>query len=90
MSRCRSTDERIDNAPLREAFERSGRSASGVARAVWGDEKDHGSTRLKRALGIKPDVSWHGRYKIYRRTIRVDTALRIAEELGLDPWEVGL
>ncbi len=90
MSRCRSTEERIDNAPLREAFVRSGRSASGVARAVWGDEKDHGSTRLKRALGIKPDVSWHGRYKIYRRTIRCDTALKIAEELELDPREIDL
>lgn len=49
-------------------------------------------SRLKRLLGITPTPSTKNgrRYKTYRQNIAYDDAVRIADALGLDPFEVGL
>ncbi len=96
---------RVDNAPLREAFEASGRSAASVAKQIGWTEAcaDHrgqrvaawrrgDSSRLRRALGLRPDHTTHnGRHYVNtRKTTSIDTALLIADALGLDPVDVGI
>jgi hypothetical protein len=89
--------DRIDNAPLRRAFQRSGMSAGLVARRIdWlyrrdGRELGDG-TRLQRALGMA-DRRGSGRGPTSRphraRSIDIDVAARIADAIGADPREVG-
>lgn len=84
--------DRIDVAPLRDAFLASGLSFSEVCRRLgWycarrdrpsGRKPD--TARLKRALGMQRDrghFSWR---------IGYDHAARIAEAIGVDPVDVGL
>jgi len=81
---------RIDVAPLREAFLRSGRTATEIC--IWLDwlRPDGGpdTSRLRRALGLLPSTS-HG-HVTFARSIGVDRAALIADALNLDPYEVGL
>lgn len=69
----------VEVAPLRDAFLRSGRSAAEVATALdW--------RRLKR-----PGFDGH-RVRRYLSRERCDyaTAVRLAEAIGVDPFEVGV
>lgn len=52
----------------------------------WGD-----TSRVKRTLGLKPHASGRPSQRNYYRTmVRVETAAKLCDALGLDPWEVGL
>lgn len=83
---------KIDNAALRERFERSPLTAADVARAVGWTYERRGrpradTSRVKRALGLQDDVS-HG-CRGRRVLIDAETAALIAEAIGVEPWEVG-
>lgn len=84
---------KIDNAQLREAFLRSTRTAADVARALgWNGSTGRGdSSRVRRTLGITPDRSTKlgPGYSNHRRTIDAETAARIADAIGVMPWEIG-
>jgi hypothetical protein len=84
------TSTRVAVDPLRTAFERSGLSASEVCRRLeWcGQRNKPDTTRLKRALGMKPSSS-RG-HRSWARVISIDRAALIADALDVDPWEVGL
>ncbi len=103
--------QRVDVAPLREAFERSDVGAYALAKQIgwtkaWVDPRNHtghvmtiaDTSRLQRALGLRSDASVSNRqtasrgrhYRSTRTTIPADTALLIADALGLDPADVGL
>lgn len=82
----------VDNRPLREAFERSGLSASEVARrAGYGHGDRANDAAVKAALGLKrckvrgKDLRW-----TIQKRMREDTALRFLEALSLDPVDIGL
>jgi hypothetical protein len=86
----------IPNAPLREAFLASGRSACSVAREIgWMCRTSSGvngdGARVRRALGIIANVSSNNGVK--RRSVfsRIDAefAALIAEAIGVAPWEIG-
>lgn len=86
----------ISNAPLREAFLRSEVTARQLADTLGYTRTHHNrlrpypdaSTPL-RALGLQPYWSRGGKCPP-QKLMREDTALRYAEALGLDPWEIGL
>jgi hypothetical protein len=84
---------KVNNARLREAFLASGVQAVDVARQIgwWnfteGYWKADGS-RIKRTLGINPDISGQGK-RSYRTLIDAETAALLAEAIpGIEPWEV--
>lgn len=85
---------KVPNDKLRAAFERSPMTASDVARSMgWTCRVGGGSTcadsgRVKRALGIYPNVSGSHGGRSYGRMIDAETAGLIAEALGLMAWEV--
>lgn len=98
------TRELVDNTALREAFESSGLTAGDVARRMgWtrrqGKTRKDGRragpwmcadiSRVKRALGLNPEGGSRNGGKM-RREIDYDTALRLAEAIGVDPTDVGL
>lgn len=80
---------KVPVAPLREAFLRSPHTAADVARALgwwaggWAD-----SSRVKRTLGLLPDISGTTGNVSYRTLADAETVGRIAEALGLMAWEV--
>lgn len=82
--------EWVDNAPLREAWEKSGVSLCelaqwlGYARGSHGDEAP-----VRRALGLKTTRS-RGFLLAPQSKMLHSTALRYAEALSLDPIDVGL
>lgn len=92
---------KIDNTALREAFVASGKSASEVARALcWMIVRDparaaassrsrasYDVTRVKRTLGLTPDVNGRGK-RSPRTLIDAETAALMAEAIGVMPWEV--
>lgn len=79
---------KVDNAPLRQAYEDSALSVTEVAeRCGWLQRGTADTSRVKRVLGIAPESSNGRRY--FRREVRSDTAALVAGALGLDPWEVG-
>ena len=93
---------RIENALLREAFLRaqvaSGLTAYEVARRVgwWAKRRDPktpqaDASRVMRALGLRDDVTTHhGRkYCSRRQTVGYETALSLADAIGIDPVEIG-
>jgi hypothetical protein len=88
--------ERIDNTPLREAFIRSGMSASALARAVGYPARhlprgvSQQGTRVKRELGLTPTPAKRGCTPSMRLTVSYDTAVRYAAALGLDPVDIGV
>jgi len=45
---------------------------------------------VNRALGLRPSPKRGGQGTAIRREVRYDTAIRLAEVLGMDPWELGL
>lgn len=88
--------QRTDFAASRAAgFEtRDKLTYSQIAIRLWGARPDHhagDTTRLKRALGIKP----HSTHKVYgngryAETINAELAVRILRCVGVDPHEAGL
>lgn len=86
--------DRIDNAPLRAAFERSGVSAGLVAfRCDWTYRRNGRQvpdcSRVKRALGLMPMRGGHNRRPVVCRTIGVELAAAIAHAIGADLRDVG-
>lgn len=85
---------RVDNAKLRAAFERSGRTASEVARHMgWWCANGSGSgwadvSRVRRTLGLLHDVSSRTGRRSTRQLIDAETAALMAEAIGVMPWEV--
>lgn len=86
-----SPHARVDNRPLREAFEASGMTVSLLAVRLGYERKGPTGRRLapdtapvRRSLGL-------GIFKGHRQTqMQVRTALRYVEALELDPVDVGL
>jgi hypothetical protein len=78
---------RVDVAPLREAFERSGLSATDVALRMGWLKPD--CNRVTKALGITPYHMGHGFKPKHREHLRWDTAERLAQAIGMDPvdWD---
>lgn len=78
-------------APLREAFERSGKSYAEVALALgWyatvkGRQRAD-ATRLRRALGASPESN-SGKPRVM---VNAELASRLAEAIGVLPVEIGL
>jgi DNA-binding XRE family transcriptional regulator len=80
---------KIDNAAAREAFLRSGKSASAVARDLgWGSGRRPEASRVLRTLGVTLSRDGRGVAQ-YRRFVDSETLGRIAESIGVEPWEVG-
>jgi hypothetical protein len=97
---CRATVSRLapgrpDKAPvgpLREAFLVSGVPAAVVARRLgWAMMRrrslDYDSARVKRTLGLLDDVSGRGS-RSRRVVVDIELISRIAEAIGVMPWEV--
>lgn len=84
---------KVDNAALREAFERSGLTVAEVARRMnWWWVRNDGhlnadGSRVKRTLGLLDDLNRCGRSR--RRLIDAETAGLLAEAIGVMSWEVG-
>lgn len=75
--------------PLREAFERSGKTATEVARALgWTDRGRADGPRVRRALGLR--LYWSDGKAKFRQRCSWDTAEALAEAIGVDRSEVGL
>jgi hypothetical protein len=78
-------------APLREAFLNSSRTAADVARHLewWvnGKRLEADVGRVRRTLGLNVDCNGDGR-RSYRKRTDIETALRLAEAIGVEPWEV--
>lgn len=82
--------ERVPNALLREAFLRSGRTPRDLAKDLdWPNGRSYDASRVKRTLGLAEDISGSNGRHSTRRTVNVQLAVRMAEALGLDPWEIG-
>lgn len=92
--------ELVDNMILREAFLASGRTPSSVCREIgW---KSNDTTRLKRALGLKPATcgperrvtdpkNWRSRSGTYfNKRLTVENALKIGAALGVAPRDMDL
>lgn len=85
-------------APVREAFERSGKSLTEVAAAMdW--RKANGNPdagRVSRALGMRNTGTRPGHHSRSRRdgepqqTMRSVTASKLCEAIGVMPVEIGL
>jgi hypothetical protein len=88
----------VDPGPLRDAFLRSGLTASEVARRLgWMRPAPKGKRsavpdqgRLRAALGLKPYNPGHGYPMRMRIGMKHETAEQIARAINVDPWEVGL
>ncbi len=83
--------KRVPVAPFREAFERSGMSASEVCRRLgWIDSRGKPeSTRLLRSLGLKDHYHRDGVRRL-TQNIDYERAVRIARALDVDPVDVGV
>ena len=74
-------------APLREAFERSGRSHIDVARDIeWWTQGHPDGARVRRFLGLRADIDKGGRR--FRTVGDIETISRIAQAIGVAPWSV--
>jgi len=71
-----------DVEPFREAFERSGLSLGEVAARMDWWVPDH--SRVKRALGLRPDRG------VYQQRMTHDVADRLRKALNADPTDVGM
>lgn len=87
MRRCE-----VSIAPLREAFERTGLTATEVARSLnWYDHRGRADgQRVKRALGILPSAMGRGCGSKCIRSTSYERAVKLADAIGIDPVDVGL
>jgi hypothetical protein len=76
----------IPVAPLRDAFQRSGVTASELARRLGWYRRTPDGERVKRQLGLY--FVDNGRGKAMRETTTLERALEIVRALGLDPADV--
>jgi hypothetical protein len=78
-------------APLREAFERSGKCVTEVATAMdwWRPNGVPDGQRVRRSLGILPTPQRTGK-AVARRYMRAERASLLAEAIGVMPVEIGL
>jgi hypothetical protein len=90
----------VDVVPLREAFVASGLTGGEVAQRL-GWTKPHwrypttarpvgDQSRVKRVLGLRQYNPGQGYPSRYRERMTYDMAVRMAEALNVDPFEVGL
>jgi NADH/NAD ratio-sensing transcriptional regulator Rex len=77
----------VDMEPFHKAFQASGLSKAEIARRVGCDE-----ARVRRMFGAYRYLYRDGkRYGPYKQThVTHDVAERLADALGLDPFEVGI
>jgi hypothetical protein len=83
---------KIDNTLLCEAFQRSGRTATSVARELgWGPANNPDGGQVNKTLGLTMTGGGGHKmqYRQYRRMIDAGTAGRIADVLGIGRWEIG-
>lgn len=81
----------IDLAPLREAFLASGRTLVDVARALdWYDRGKPDGGRVSRSLGLRPYYSGRVKRSRLRAACSYEMAVRLADAIGVDPFEVSL
>jgi hypothetical protein len=82
--------EEVDVAPLREAFERSGMTASEVAiRLGWFRANgDPDGTKVRKKLGIVASYS-HGRH-YHQRTMSYENGVAFVRALEIAPVDVGV
>lgn len=90
----------VANGPLREAYlkaQERGISDVEICRALgWVDKSGRVETvRLKRMLGIVPDVSGYvrnqnGGQPRFRKRMVAEAAAGLCREIGVDPIDVGL
>jgi hypothetical protein len=76
----------IPVGPLRDAFLRSGVSASELARRLGWTRPD--SLRVHRQLGVTIDRNGHGSPVRHRETMSTARAYEILDALGIDPLDV--
>ena len=81
--------DRIDNAKLREAVERSGLSAAEICRRAGHTYVSPDTSRLRRSLGLVTWNSGDGRATV-TKTIDYDLAVKIAEAIHVAPVDVDL
>lgn len=87
--------DRIDVTPLREAFERSGRSLSDVAYELgwtqrWADGHTVANTsKVARTLGMMMQANGKGT-RYMQRTVSYDMAVRLVRAIDCDPVDVGV
>jgi len=85
---------KVPVASLREAFLASSITAAEVARRIgWIHSRDDGrsyadSARVKRTLGILPDISGSTGRQSWRTLTDAETVERIAYAIGISPWSV--
>lgn len=78
----------VPNAPLREAFERSGMSKGELAtRMGWARPN---VDRVNRALGYRPDTGSRDRPPRPRQLLTYEMALKLCSAIGADPHECGI
>lgn len=76
--------------PLREAFERSRRSASEVARQLdWRHCGSPDVVRVRRQLGLHPYHPGHGYPPRLRSRCSYQRYVELARAIGVDPAQVG-
>ena len=91
-----ATENRVPNDQIREAFLRSGLSASEVAiRCGWyigGNQTEGDSTKVRRALGIAPSISVtkYDRYRRTQMTVSEADAVLILRAIDVAPRDVDL
>jgi hypothetical protein len=81
--------------PLREAFLASGLTFSHIARQCGWVRYQRGleigdATRVARLLGLRDYKPGPGYPRRVRERISYENATRLAEAIGVDPYEVGL
>lgn len=84
---------KVPVAPLREAFLASDKSASEVASAMgWrctNRRREYADgSRVKRTLGLLPDVHGATGQRSFRIQADAETVALLAEAIGVMPWEV--
>lgn len=74
-----------------EDLERQGVRAADVARKLgWTRPDGHADgARVKRRLGLRPQINGKGKVS-QNRQMSYEMASRLADAMGLDPFEVGL
>jgi hypothetical protein len=81
----------VSTAPLREAFLNSNRTVADIARHLewWVSRERLGADvgRVRRTLGLNQDCNGAGR-RSWRKRTDIETAFRLAEAIGVEPWEV--
>jgi hypothetical protein len=87
-------EDRVPNAPLREAFERMDLSLPELACRLGWERQAHRSrtkvgdtSRVRRALGYAPSA---GTRSYNQEFIKYDTAVQIVRAMGLDPVDYGI